>query len=54
MSLTKLENRSVFLDFFRGFIVFLLITDLTSGFVVLFGFGYLCNRLPNKEILNKV
>ena len=33
MSLTKLENRSVFLDFFRGFIVFLLITDLTTGLV---------------------
>ena len=54
MSLTKLENRSVFLDFFRGFIMFLLVADLTSGFVVLFGFEYLFYRLHKKEIFNKV
>ena len=53
MSSTKPENRSVLFDFIRVLIVFFLIADLTSGFVVLFEFFYLYYWLQKKEILIK-
>ena len=37
MSLTKLENRLVSIDFFRGFVMFLLIAEFAHVFEVLFG-----------------